>query len=207
MRTRAFVFVLAVLFFIPQLPASQVGAPPNRGRSSQTVIANYPIDRVGIFILTKNFDWRPIRAGMMLEVRVRRGFPDRWPYGNPPLVGIEGAVIGGGSRIQATASRPVICICQVPFNPGSPMLVRLHASGQGLVIEGSKQLFGAKRAKEEESGLLRLSISRPEPEVWLIQPSQALSRGNYGVIFPNHPNLIYHFSVTSQTRRPDAGNN
>ena len=184
------VLVVANLALPSCNPAQQKAGPAAPG-----ITADYPSDEAGVLI--QDADWLDLSPESPTKSRVKRGVAASFTYGSVPAA-ILSEYAGLHSKTEVHLPKPIICICNVPAFPGTPVLVRLHSDSKHpvRVLDGGRMpLIGAKIMEARDSDLLPVDLIQPEKGVWLLRPMKELPNGEYALMLGKQNLVIFTFSV------------
>lgn len=184
-------FLGSVLSSFPQTMAqSRPDATSSRLSSSEV---EYPKDDAGILIYSSA--WTEILPTPPAESRVKRAVAASLTYGAIPAK-LVAEYDGLHADVQLSPGRPIVCACHIPNLSVSPVLVRLHAKKNSRELDGGRIIVGGRIGEASKSDLIEVDVSRPETEVWLIQPREALPAGEYALMLGTQNMNIYPFTVS-----------
>ena len=169
------------------------GAPP-------VLPADYPKDQVGVLI--NNSGWTSIPQVFLSKTRVKRGIAASLTYGAVPAAAVA-EYDGLHAEVQATPGRLVLCICHLIALPGAPVIVKLHPKKNSRELDGGRlPVLGSKIIDATKSDLVDVDVSQPENTVWLVQPREALSAGEYALMLGTQNMSVFAFTVSNPANGP-----
>ena len=148
-------------------------------------------------------DWLPLASEPPLKTRFKHGFAPALTMGVAPATMVADYE-GSHATVQVGPGRPILCVCHLLSMPGKPTLVRLHPKKNLRELDGGKLHLGAKMAEAQANDLIAVRVSQPENTVWLIQPQQMLTAGEYALMFGIQSFSIFPFSVIGSQTAPEA---
>lgn len=171
-------FLGSALSSFPQTTAqSRSDATSSQSPNSEV---EYPKDDNGILI--DGSGWTEILPDPPAKSRVKRAIAASLTYGAIPAR-LVAEYDGLHADVQLLPGRPTLCVCHMPNVFGPPVLVRLHAKKNSRELDGGRiPVPGAKIGEATKSDLIDVDVSQPETEVWLLQPREVLSPGEYALM-------------------------
>lgn len=171
-------FLGSVLSSFPQTTAQS--RPDATSSQSSKSEVEYPKDDDGVLIDSSG--WTEILPTPPAEARVKRAIAASLTDGAIPAR-LVAEYDGPHADVQLLPGRPILCVCRMPNVSGPLVLVRLHAKKNSRELDGGRiPVLCGKIGEATKSDLIEIEVSRPEIEVWLLQPREVLSPGEYALM-------------------------
>lgn len=140
----------------------------------------YPKDEAGVLINSSG--WAEIFRDSPADSHLKRAFAASLTYGAiPSRIVVE--YDGPHADVQLPSGQPILCVCHVPGVLDPPVLIRLHSKKNSRELDGGRiPILRGKIGEVTKSDVIDADVSRPESTVWLIQPREALSPGEYALM-------------------------
>jgi len=186
-----------VLFFLA--PSAQLAPAQDKPSTASPAPSNFRTEYAsdGVGVLVENSGWVDLSQELPSKTRTKRGLVSALSYGVVP-----GAIIaeypGQHAELQIENRRPVFSICNVPYFPGAPALVRLHPKKDSRELDaGRLPAVGAKIAEAKQSDLVPAEVVQPENACWLLRPRENLPAGEYALMLGTQNMSIFAFTITN----------
>ncbi len=168
-----------ILLTAPLLSTAQPRAASTVTPSS-VFPSTYPADHAGVFVQTP--DWAEIAGVAPSRTKAKHGIAASLSYGVVPAT-VVAEYEGAHASIQMKSGQPFFCLCHLLSLPGDRVIVRLHQKKNFRELDGGKMIVypvvgGSKQADANQSDLTAVSISHPDPHVWLVRPQSDFQRGS-----------------------------
>jgi hypothetical protein len=188
-----FAFLLIASSAISILHAQSQPVPAK----SESLAADYPIDRAGIFI--RSSQWLLVSGKTPVKTRTSRGIAASFSYGMVPAK-IVSEYAGEHASIRVEAGQLTLCICHIISLPGDPVLVRLHPKKLSRELDGGRMIVypvvgGSKMADANKSDLIPVDVSQPDPQIWIVRSQSPLEPGEYALMLGTQNLNIFPFTV------------
>lgn len=190
-------FLGSVLSSCPQTTTQS--RPDSTSSQSSKSEVEYPKDDDGVLI--DGSGWTEILPTPPAESRVKRAIAASLTYGAIPAR-LTAEYDGLHADVQLSPSRPILCVCHIPEVSVPPVLVRLHPKKNSRELDGGRiPVLGGKIGEATKSDLIEVDVSRPETQVWLIQPREALPAGEYALMLGTQNMNIFPFTVSGRVNK------